>query len=58
MQEGSIEFRGLKDTEFEEWFDHLAEVFESTGREYFVRHWNNDPNANLQGIVFNSKSSI
>lgn len=44
-----MEVTTLESKELEEWFDHLALVFESTGRPYFVRHWNNDPNASFNG---------
>jgi hypothetical protein len=39
----------LSENELEAWFDHLAAVFETTGREYFVRHWINDPSKSFDG---------
>jgi len=45
-----IEYRSLKEEELESWFDHCAEVFESAPREYFVRHWINDPFRDLNSI--------
>lgn len=45
-----VEFRHLREEELESWFDHCAEVFTGTPREYFVSHWNNDPWRDLNSI--------
>ena len=45
-----IEIRSLREEELESWFDHCAEVFEGASREYFVRHWVNDPFRDLNSI--------
>ncbi len=45
-----VEVRSLREEELERWFDHCAEVFKGESREYFVRHWNNDPWRNLNSI--------
>jgi GNAT superfamily N-acetyltransferase len=44
-------FRTLDESELEHWFDHCATVFaKKTVREYFVRHWNCDPERDIKGI--------
>jgi len=45
-----IEYRSLREEELESWFDHCAEVFEGASREYFLRHWANDPFQDLNSI--------
>ena len=44
-----MEFRALRGSELEAWFDHAATVF-STPRAHFVNHWFNDPWKDLEGI--------
>lgn len=44
-----MEFRALHPEELEIWFDHVGHVF-STPRQYFVKHWHNDPWKELEGI--------
>eukprot|EP01117_Protostelium_nocturnum_P017799 TRINITY_DN730_c0_g1_i1.p1 TRINITY_DN730_c0_g1~~TRINITY_DN730_c0_g1_i1.p1 ORF type:complete len:346 (-),score=104.26 TRINITY_DN730_c0_g1_i1:269-1306(-) len=48
--EPSFSFRSLKESELEGWFDHVATVFAQTPRSYFVDHFQNDPNRNLNCI--------
>ena len=49
-----MEFRRLRPEELEDWFTHLVSVFalgsSKGGREYFLRHWENDPWKNLEDI--------
>jgi predicted N-acetyltransferase YhbS len=49
-----VEFRRLRPEELEDWFTHLVSVFalgsSKGGREYFLRHWENDPWKNLEDI--------
>ncbi len=44
-----MEFRALHSEELEPWFDHVGHVF-STSRQYFVKHWQNDPWKAVEGI--------
>lgn len=45
-----IEFRTLKESELEAWFDHCATVFTGASRQYFKNHWINDPWRDLNTI--------
>lgn len=45
-----IEFRTLKESELEAWFDHCATVFTGASRQYFKNHWINDPWRDLDTI--------
>jgi len=45
-----MELRTLKEGEIEQWFDHLGGVF-TTPRDYFVKHWFNDPTSSYQDIL-------
>ena len=51
-----ISYRRLKPTQFEEWIDHCALVFSENKeqvegfRNYFRRHFLNDPNRNISDI--------
>jgi predicted N-acetyltransferase YhbS len=44
-----MEFRALQAAELEAWFDHVSTVF-TASREYFMKHWYNDPWRDLDGI--------
>lgn len=45
-----FEFRTLRLDELDKWFDHLAVVFDTTPRTYFVNHWESDPFRKIEGI--------
>ncbi|MFZ5815160.1 MAG: GNAT family N-acetyltransferase [Bacillota bacterium] len=44
-----MEFRALRPHELPSWFDVVARGF-GQSRDYFVRHWESDPHALLEGI--------
>lgn len=44
-----MEFRALYPDEFEAWLDHVSHVF-SASRQYFSKHWHNDPWKDFEGI--------
>ena len=51
-----VEFRALKASEMDAWFDHCALVFNQhndleASRQYFMNHWYNDPWRKLRGIL-------
>eukprot|EP01111_Echinosteliopsis_oligospora_P013841 TRINITY_DN506_c0_g1_i1.p1 TRINITY_DN506_c0_g1~~TRINITY_DN506_c0_g1_i1.p1 ORF type:complete len:331 (-),score=90.09 TRINITY_DN506_c0_g1_i1:199-1191(-) len=53
-----IQYRTLKEEELEEWFDHVALVFESTPREYFTNHWKNDAASSVDNIFIAYDDSV
>ena len=44
-----MEFRALRADELEAWYDYVAFAFNGS-REYFMRHWQNDPWHDLEGV--------
>ncbi|NLY30215.1 MAG: GNAT family N-acetyltransferase [Firmicutes bacterium] len=51
-----VEFRALKASEMDAWFDHCALVFDQhndleASRQYFMNHWYNDPWRERHGIL-------
>ncbi len=51
-----VEFRALRASEMDAWFDHCAAVFNQTNdfeasRQYFMNHWYNDPWRERHGIL-------
>lgn len=51
-----VEFRALKESEMDAWFDHCALVFNQhndfeASRQYFMNHWYNDPWRERHGIL-------
>lgn len=51
-EQPKIVIRSLQKSELENWYDHLAATFSAKGtpREYFIRHVENDPYFDIQGI--------
>jgi hypothetical protein len=45
-----ITFGSLTEPELQQWFDHVASVFPQAGRDYFVRHYLEDPKADIHAI--------
>ena len=51
-EDPTFDVRRLKLSELPRWFDFLADVFavNHVPREYFVRHWDNDPYKEVDAI--------
>ena len=43
LEEYGLVLERLQPSDLERWFDHLALVFDKTGRGYFVDHFNAEP---------------
>ncbi len=45
-----FEFRTLRSSELDQWFDHLKTVFYPNPRYYYVKHYMEDPDADINGM--------
>ncbi len=53
-----MEFRALKKEELTQWVEHTGQVFAETGPEYFLRHIENDPSTDFEGIFVAVESGV